>query len=196
MNNKKYVTKKQLTNYQSLFYVVDLMPEEIFLEYKKSATVSCSFLFTIRDAEENEHSYSLTQLPIFSIENNVGLKFLDDTNKEITGQSIKEDSMSQFSLITLHNKPVKKLKFLCEEVHPEIGFELDQNETLIFPFQFLQSLPENQLPSGKKKCRILTYGKNNSANGITALFQIDFETLKTPDVKAVSLSNIKPELFC
>ena len=195
MNNKKYVTQKQLTNYQSLFYIVDLLPEEIFLEYKKSATVSCSFLFIIRDAEENERSYSLTQLPIFSIENNVGLKLLDDTNKEITGQSIKEDSMSRFSLITLHNKPVKKLKFLCEEVQQEIGFELDQNETLVFPFQFLQSLPENQLPSGKKKCRILTYEKNNSVNGITASFQIDFETLKTPDVKAASLSDIKPELF-
>ena len=195
MNNKKYVTQKQLTNYQSLFYIVDLLPEEIFLSYKKSVTVSCSFLFVIRDDEKNERSYSLTQLPIFSIENNVGLKFLDDTNKEIIGQSIKEDSMSRFSLITLHNKPVKKLKFLCEEDLQEIDLELDQNETLVFPFQLLQSLPENQLPSGKKKCRILTYGKNNSANGITAPFQIDFETLKTPDVKAASLSNTKPELF-
>ena len=178
MNNRKYAAEKQLTNYQPLFHVVDLLPEEILLEYKKSTSVSCSFLFIMRDTEENEHSYALAPLPILSIENNVGLKLLDDTNKEVAGQSIKEDTMSGFSLIPLHNKPVKKLKFLCEKELKEIVFELDQNETFIFPFQLLKSLPEKQLPSGKKKCRILTYGKNNLTNGATASFQIDFKDLK------------------
>ena len=103
--------------------------------------------------------------------------------------------MSRFDLILQQNRIASKIKFLCEGETTIPPFELKSEQSLVSPFKLLQSLKSNQLPSGKKKCRILTYEKTNSANGITASFQIDFETLKTPDVKAVSLSNTKPELF-
>ena len=178
MNNKKYPSGKKLSNYQNQFYTLDLLPEAILLNYKKSYQVSCSFSFIIRDKKKNEHLYNLPFLPILSVENNVFLKLLNDTNEEIeTQQLIDGNNMNSFNLIILKNKVIKKIKFLCEEEKEKISFNLTGNVSVISPFKFLQSLKKENLPSGKKKCRILTYGKNHSAHGITGFFKIDFKNL-------------------
>ena len=172
MKKEKYHYKKQFANYQSHFYIIDLLPEEILLEHQNKDPVSCSFLFIIRDKKENEYLYNLPSLPVLSVGKSASLKLLNDKNEEVFGQLINKDTMNRFDLILQQNRVASKIKFLCEGETTITQFELKSEQSLVSPFKLLQSLKPNQLPSGKKKCRILTYGKNNSANGITALFKL------------------------
>ena len=67
MKKEKYHHKKRFTKYQSHFYIIDLLPEEILLEHQNKDPVSCSFLFIIRDKKENEYLYNLPSLPVLSV---------------------------------------------------------------------------------------------------------------------------------
>ena len=178
MEGEKHTTEKQLTAYQTHFFLIDLLPEETLLNYKKEYQVSCSFLFIIRDKTKNEYFYNLPLLPILSVGKDISLKLVDNKSDAVPNRIVDADNMNQFDLILQKDRKAVKIKFLCEEIKESIVFDLNSEESIVSPFKFLQSLQKEQLPEGKKKCRILTYGKNHSANGITRVFQIDFDTLR------------------
>lgn len=191
INKKRYTLNKKFSHYQSRFYILDLLPEELLLEHKKNNPVSCSFLFIIRDKKGNEHLYNMPLLPLLSVGESSSLKILNDKNQEVTGQLLRKDNMNRFDLILEQGRKAEKIKFLCEEIpEKEIIFMLNQAHSLISPFQRLQSLKAEKIPYGKTKCRILTYEKINvrkaetghssqvyMANGISGSFSVDFETL-------------------
>lgn len=190
MEGEKHVVEKQLTTYQTHFFLIDLLPEETLLNYKKESHVSCSFLFIIRDKAKNEYLYNLPLLPILSVGKDISLKLVNNKSKVSSSRLIDADNMNQFDLILQKGRKAVKIKFLCEEIKERISFDLNGEESIISPFKLLQSLKKEQFPKEKKKCRILTYGKNHFANGITRFFQIDFETLrKKEEMFSESLSS-------
>ena len=176
----KFTAAKQLTDYQTEFYIVDLLPPDILLKAKKISPPVCSILFIVRDRKKNEYLYSLSSLSVLSAEKSSGLKLVNHKNEPAAKQTINLDTMNDFDLILHQGSRFKKIKFLCEETEKDIHFEMESGLTVVSPFKFLQSLPEESLPSGKKKCRILTYDQAGFANAVSAAFFMNFDTLHEP----------------
>lgn len=179
LKQDRWMRKKEFTDYQSHFYFVDLLPEELLINYKKESLVSCSLSFILRNKKGKQYSYDIPSLPVRDIQKSAFLKLLNASNKEMGwGEIVNADNMSHFTLIFKEGKKTQKIKFLCGKEKPGMSFNMDPDIFFLSPFQFLQSLESEQLPSGKKQCRILAYGKNQIVNGVTEFFQIDFETLR------------------
>ena len=175
----RWTLEKKFMNYQSRLYIIDLLPEELFINYRKESLISCSLSFIVRDTDGNSYSHNIPSLPVHSIEKSVFLKFLNVQNKEVgMGDIVDTENMNHFSVILEQERKAQKIKFLCEGEEQQISFNLNPGVSIFAPFQFLQSLQKEKLPSGKKRCRILTYGNNQVVNGMTGFFQIHFETLK------------------
>lgn len=197
INSHKSTTAKQLTDYQTAFYIVDLLPPETLLQAKETSPPTCSFLFIIRDRNKNEYLYTLSSLSVISVEKNARLKLINDQNETAAGQIINASNMNAFDLILYQGSRFKKIKFLCEGLEKDINFEMESSLTVVAPFKFLQSLKQENLPSGKRKCRILTYGEEGFVNAISAAFNMDYDTLKTIEAvqEPLSLEEKKPKLF-
>ena len=190
----RWTLKKEFTNYQSRFSILNLLPEELFLSYKKGSLASCSLSFVLRDKEGKSYTHTIPSLPVFSVEKNVFLKLLNIHNKEIgIGERVNAENMNHFSIVLQKERKAEQIKFLCEGLEEQMSFNLDSGASLFTPFPLLRSLQKKEIPSGKRRCRILTYGKVKMgaktdhssqvymANGISSSFSIDFETLKNQE---------------
>ncbi len=186
-NKEKIIRERAAGQYQTHFSILELLPESALLSQSEDP-LSCAFIFTLNDRGGRPHQYTLTQqiIPVDLESKNLSLIKADGSRwREAFDDLETVDDLQQIFLLRETNEPFDSIRFICEGWSHQARFSpLDMGARPVF-MNLLSA--RDQLPGGKKLCRILSENKA-ALNGATKPFYINFDNFKSQ--KAIDLSKI------
>ena len=183
------------SSYHSSLSIIDLLPMDLLSENLEQ-DLYCSFIFALRNRQEDFNYYSLTQQtikasPVEGQESSLALVQETNFGYEYAPLNyvIHKKNVKSTQLLNNTNQVVTKYELFCagKKIMGVPNFNFNTSSI------FMNLMSVEFLPKGLKTCRF--FSKNGKKiTGVTGSFLLDFDSFSS-EIKALDLSQIEAPVF-
>jgi len=177
-SNQKVVKETYIFERKSKITFLNVIPQDVLLS-PDDADFTCSFIFSIKNFNQNIDNYIVTQHPFIGSQEEWGLILHNKTVNKLN-LLINLADTSGWTLVKKNDQTLDRYRLICHQLQDSISFKLKDFKT-----QFLSGhLFKDAAPKGIQHCRILSE-KSDWIYGMTQLFKVNFDYIYFKNQKQV-----------